>query len=177
MKRKNAPRNFWASSSWCQMLQNDFIDHLSRKGVLRDPGGGVGLRPRDGLSDIDWVGLTKLTPSGFADELAAFHRLSTVEIDRDRRFSALGIVAGEVVCHPQGCEWCGSTGFRGRQGLFEVVEITPTVRRAIGPKTEAAALEQIARSEGMSTMIEDGVAKCRAGVTTVDEVFRVTASL
>jgi general secretion pathway protein E len=57
------------------------------------------------------------------------------------------------------------------------MEVTPPIRKAIGPKTEAAELEQIARSEGMSTMIEDGVARCRTGVTTVDEVFRVTASL
>jgi general secretion pathway protein E len=105
------------------------------------------------------------------------HRLSSAEIDRDRRFSALGFEAGEVVYDPQGCEWCGFTGFRGRQGLFEIVEVTPAVRRAVGPKTEAAELERIARGEGMSTMIEDGVAKCRAGVTTVDEIFRVTASL
>jgi general secretion pathway protein E len=105
------------------------------------------------------------------------HRLSGAEFDRDRRFSALGFETGEVVYGPQGCEWCGSTGFRGRQGLFEIMEVAPAIRRAIGPKTEAAELEQIARSEGMSTMIEDGVAKCRAGVTTVDEVFRVTASL
>jgi general secretion pathway protein E len=105
------------------------------------------------------------------------HQLSAAELDRDRRFSTLGLEAGEVVHRPQGCEWCGSTGFHGRQGLFEVMEVTPTIRRGIGPKTEAAELEQIARSEGMSTMIEDGVAKCRAGVTTVDEVFRVTASL
>ncbi len=57
------------------------------------------------------------------------------------------------------------------------MEVTPLVRKAIGPKTEAAELEKIARSEGMSTMIEDGIAKCRAGLTTIDEVFRVTASL
>jgi general secretion pathway protein E len=58
-----------------------------------------------------------------------------------------------------------------------VIEVTPPVRKAIGPKTEAAELERVARSEGMSTMVEDGVAKCRAGLTTIDEVFRVTASL
>ena len=57
------------------------------------------------------------------------------------------------------------------------MEVTPRVRKAIGPKTGAAELEEIARSEGMSTMIEDGIAKCRVGLTTIDEVFRVTASL
>jgi len=51
------------------------------------------------------------------------------------------------------------------------------VRRAIGPKIDAADLETVARREGMTTMTEDGVAKCRAGITTLDEVFRVTMSL
>jgi general secretion pathway protein E len=105
------------------------------------------------------------------------YRLSGADLDRDQRLAGLGFKAGEIIHHPQGCEWCGFSGFRGRQGLFEVMEVTPRVRKAIGPKTEAAELEEIARSEGMSTMIEDGVAKCRAGVTTIDELFRVTASL
>jgi general secretion pathway protein E len=104
-------------------------------------------------------------------------RLSAGDLARDQRFSALGFKAGEIIHGPGGCEWCGFSGFRGRQGLFEVMEVTPGVRKAIGPKTEAAELEEIARREGMSTMIEDGIAKCRAGVTTIDEVFRVTASL
>jgi general secretion pathway protein E len=89
----------------------------------------------------------------------------------------LGLSSGEVVHDAKGCEWCGFTGFHGRQGLFEVMEVTPRVREAIRPKTEAVALEQIARREGMATMIEDGVGKCRAGLTTIDEVFRVAASL
>jgi general secretion pathway protein E len=105
------------------------------------------------------------------------YRFSGADLDRDQRIAGLGFKPGEIIHHPQGCEWCGFSGFRGRQGLFEVMEVTPRVRKAIGPKTEAAELEEIARSEGMSTMIEDGVAKCRAGVTTVDELFRVTASL
>jgi general secretion pathway protein E len=107
---------------------------------------------------------------------APYH-LSGADLERDQRVAALGFKAGEVVHHPQGCEWCGFSGFRGRQGLFEVMEVTSPVRKAIGPKTEAAEIEEIARSEGMSTMIEDGVAKCRAGLTTIDELFRVTATL
>ena len=69
------------------MLQNDFIAHLARKGVLRDAhaDGSANLRPRDGVGDLDWVALTKLTPSGFADELAAFYRC-----DRVRRNDLVG---------------------------------------------------------------------------------------
>src|SRR5215471_16372550 len=64
------------------MLQSDFMTHLARKGVLRDAravDGGANPRRRDALGDVDWVGLTKLTPSGFADELAAFYGCDRVE--------------------------------------------------------------------------------------------------
>jgi general secretion pathway protein E len=105
------------------------------------------------------------------------HDLTTDEFDSDKRYAALGFQPGDVVHNPKGCEWCGFSGFHGRQGLFEIMEVTPLVREAIHPKTEAVALEEIARREGMSTMIEDGIAKCRAGLTTIDEVFRQTASL
>jgi general secretion pathway protein E len=104
-------------------------------------------------------------------------RLSADEIALDRRCATLGLQAGEIIHDPKGCESCAFTGFRGRQGLFEVMRVSAAVRKAIGPKTEAVELEQVARSEGMTTMVEDGVAKCRAGRTTIDEVFRVTASL
>jgi general secretion pathway protein E len=103
--------------------------------------------------------------------------LTAAEIEKDSRYAALGFGVGDVVCQPVGCDWCGGSGFRGRKGAFEVLEITPRVRQAIGPKTDANELEEVARSEGMMGMVDDGVAKCRAGLTTIDEIFRVTASL
>ena len=105
------------------------------------------------------------------------HQLTPKDLTQDHRYESLGFAIGEVVYQPKGCEWCASTGFRGRQGVFEVMEVSPLLRRAIGPKTDANELEQLARSEGMTTMTEDGVAKCRTGLTTIDEVFRVSASL
>jgi general secretion pathway protein E len=105
------------------------------------------------------------------------HRLTAADLATDERYAALGFRAGDAVHVPKGCQWCASTGFHGRQGAFEVIEVTPRVRQAIGVKTDASDLEKVAREEGMTTMTEDGVAKCRAGITTVDEVFRVTASL
>jgi general secretion pathway protein E len=104
-------------------------------------------------------------------------RLSADDLAADRRCATLGFRVGDVVHDPKGCEACGFSGFRGRKGLFEVIDVSSRVRQAIGPKTEAADLERVARDEGMTSMIADGIAKCRAGVTTIDEVFRVTASL
>jgi len=65
-----------------QMLQSDFVAHLARKGVLRDPRSfdpGAGSRNRNLQDEIDWSGLTKLTPSAFADELAAFYQCGRVQ--------------------------------------------------------------------------------------------------
>jgi general secretion pathway protein E len=105
------------------------------------------------------------------------HQLTANDLAQDHRYETLGFQVGEVIHQPKGCEWCGFTGFRGRKGVFEVMEVTPRVRGAIGPKTDATDLEKVARGQGMTTMTEDGVAKCRAGLTTIDEVFRVSASL
>ena len=105
------------------------------------------------------------------------HCLSEADIACEQRYTTAGLAVGDTIYKPKGCQWCNSSGFRGRKGVFEIIEVTPAVRQAIGPKTEATELEQIARREGMITMTEDGIAKCRSGVTTVEEIFRVAASL
>jgi general secretion pathway protein E len=105
------------------------------------------------------------------------YSLSARDLAEDARYATLGLAVGETLYRPKGCEWCGPSGFRGRKGVFEVIDVTPAIRRAIGPKTDAMELERVARSEGMITMTEDGVAKCRSGLTTIDEIFRVAASL
>jgi general secretion pathway protein E len=111
------------------------------------------------------------------DQCKQPHRLSVGDLAQDHHYASLGFATGDIVHQPKGCDWCAFTGFRGRQGVFELMEVSPLLRRAIGPKTDATELEQVARGEGMTTMTEDGIAKCLAGLTTVDEVFRVTASL
>ncbi len=105
------------------------------------------------------------------------HRLTENDLAPDHRYESLGFCEGEPVYRPKGCELCGFSGFRGRRGLFEVLEVTPAIRNAIGPQTDSADIEKIARREGMTTMAEDGIAKCRQGLTTIDEVFRVTMSV
>jgi general secretion pathway protein E len=110
-------------------------------------------------------------------ECKTMRPLSDAEASADPRYGQLGFSVGDAVYHPTGCEWCGSSGYRGRRGLFEVLPVSAGVRRAVTPRCESAEIEKLARDEGMTTMVEDGVAKCRAGLTTIDEVFRVTMSV
>lgn len=95
---------------------------------------------------------------------------------RESRFVALGLIPGDAVGEPVGCGRCAGSGYRGRQGVFEVLEVTDAIRRPIGLRADDAEIERIARDQGMTTLIEDGLAKCRAGITSVDEILRVTAS-
>ena len=86
----------------------------------------------------------------------------------------VGFAAGDVVHEACGCERCGGSGYRGRAGVFEVLEIAGEVRNLIGAQSDANMLDEAAIKFGMTTMMEDAVAKCRAGVTTVPETLRVT---
>jgi type II secretory ATPase GspE/PulE/Tfp pilus assembly ATPase PilB-like protein len=74
---------------------------------------------------------------------------------------------------PKGCEQC-SNGYRGRNGIYEVMEIDEELRRMISQKATAEDLENKAREKGMLTMIEDGFSKAVMGITSIEEIIRVT---
>ncbi len=102
------------------------------------------------------------------------HILSHGDLEADPRYATLGFKDGEVICEPVGCERCGGTGYRGRQGVFEVLEMNETIRAAMSAHADAGVIDKAAREAGMTTMIEDAIAKCRAGQTSAAEVLRVT---
>ncbi|MDP3941011.1 MAG: GspE/PulE family protein [bacterium] len=79
-----------------------------------------------------------------------------------------------TVYQGQGCKVCNKTGYMGRVGVFEVLEVTNTVRKLITEKRDADVIAQAAIAEGMSTMLDDGLNKIAKGVTTLAEVLRVT---
>jgi general secretion pathway protein E len=108
------------------------------------------------------------------DRCKAQRSLTAQDLARDPRYGMIGFAAGDAVHEACGCERCGGTGYRGRAGVFEVLEITGEVRNLIGAQTDANMLDQAAINSGMTTMLDDAVAKCRAGVTTVPETLRVT---
>ncbi len=73
-----------------------------------------------------------------------------------------------------GCRFCGHTGYKGRTGIFEILEITPSISHLILQKVSSDQILLQARQEGMRTMKEDGIEKVRRGETTIEEVLRVT---
>ncbi len=75
-----------------------------------------------------------------------------------------------------GCPVCHHTGYVGRIGIFEVMPIEGEIRQAITKKSNAGEIQQLAVKAGMTTMLEDGITKVLAGMTTIEEILRVTKS-
>ena len=100
--------------------------------------------------------------------------LSEADFAEDPRLAALGFHVGEALQAPCGCERCGGAGYRGRLGVFEILELSDEIRALIGEKTDGLKIDQAAIRAGMTTMVGDGVAKCRAGLTSPAELLRVT---
>jgi general secretion pathway protein E len=100
--------------------------------------------------------------------------ITEADFAEDPRLGAFGFQCGETFQAPSGCERCGGTGYRGRLGVFEILVLTNEIRELVGEKTDGLKIDQAAIRAGMTTMLDDGVAKCRAGLTSPAEILRVT---
>jgi general secretion pathway protein E len=89
---------------------------------------------------------------------------------------ALGVTdaAGVELFHVKGCDDCRGTGYRGRTGIYELFRITEDSRSLIVRKAPAGEIRRYAVAQGMLTLREDAWAKACAGLTTVEEILRVT---
>src|SRR3989339_608497 len=73
-----------------------------------------------------------------------------------------------------GCEYCGGIGYRGRIGVYEVIEMLPEIQKIIqNPSVTNYDIEQAAVAQGTVLMLQDGILKALKGETTIEEVFRV----
>jgi general secretion pathway protein E len=76
----------------------------------------------------------------------------------------------------RGCEACRNTGFLGRTGIFEVLPLETELKDAVRRGVDLAELRQLVRRRGIPSLLEDGMARVVAGVTTIAEVLRVAGS-
>ena len=76
-----------------------------------------------------------------------------------------------------GCTDCGGTGYRGRSSIVEILAMTDDIRHAVLKSADAGRLHALAVESGMQTMYEHGLDKALAGVTSIEEVLRVTRML
>ncbi len=74
----------------------------------------------------------------------------------------------------KGCTQCNEEGYRGRIGIYEVLEMTPAIAKLVLEKAPAEHLRQAAAGQKMLTMLQDGFIKAKGGITTIEEILRVT---
>ncbi|MDD3845048.1 MAG: type II secretion system ATPase GspE [Syntrophorhabdaceae bacterium] len=94
--------------------------------------------------------------------------------DEVEELMALGMGSGVPIYRGAGCEACAQTGFFGRSGLFEFLLVDEDIRRLTLKGADEGEVKAQARRSGMRTLLEDGIEKVRMGITTLDEVLRVT---
>jgi type IV pilus assembly protein PilB len=83
---------------------------------------------------------------------------------------------GATIIKGEGCIDCNGTGYRGRQGVYEVMPITPKLREMILDRSSAGDIKKTAIGEGMLTLRRDALEKLKRGLTSVEEVLKETAS-
>ena len=95
------------------------------------------------------------------------------------KLKALGLDTGKTGIIPlflgKGCQKCRGTGYLGRTTIHEVLPYTEAIKALTVPDSDLSALTQAARAEGMTSLRESAMEKLEAGVTTYQEVLRVTS--
>ncbi len=74
----------------------------------------------------------------------------------------------------KGCTYCNKTGYRGRMGIYELIVMSNSIRELTFKGETTQAIRKVARKQGMRTLFEDGMIKALKGLTTIDEVLRIT---
>ncbi|HTQ15204.1 MAG TPA: type II secretion system ATPase GspE [Rhizomicrobium sp.] len=88
------------------------------------------------------------------------------------------LAAGPITLHrAKGCEHCNHTGYRGRASIAEVLPMTDAIRQVVLKSPDAGGIQALALAGGMQTMHSHGLKKALAGITTVEEVIRVTRAI
>jgi len=98
------------------------------------------------------------------------------DVDVARLKETLGDLPSPITLyHNKGCDKCGHTGFRGREGIFEIMPVTETIRSAIVAGKSAGNIAQLAFQQRYRPLLHHGFRKALEGVTTLSEVLRVTS--
>jgi general secretion pathway protein E len=86
----------------------------------------------------------------------------------------LGLPEDTPLYRGRGCEVCSNTGFYGRTGLYELLVIDEEIRRMVLRDVDALQIREVAKKQGMLTLLDYGIKRIRDGLTTLSEVLRVT---
>ncbi|MBN2073128.1 MAG: Flp pilus assembly complex ATPase component TadA [Actinobacteria bacterium] len=85
-----------------------------------------------------------------------------------------GILEGRKIYRKVGCSRCNNTGYYGRVGIYSVMVVSRKIRQMLLMRKSTDEIEEVARKEGMRTLLESAAQKVAEGITTIEEMYRVT---
>jgi type IV pilus assembly protein PilB len=131
----------------------------------------MGVEPYLVASALDCVVAQRLARQ-LCDRCRQGYRPSEAEL-QNAGFSDEEVVSIEELYRPEGCSHCGKTGYRGRMGLYEVMPVSEEIERLAAERRSSEDIRRLAIEQGMMPLRDDGLAKVRMGLTSLDEIFRV----
>jgi type II secretory ATPase GspE/PulE/Tfp pilus assembly ATPase PilB-like protein len=102
------------------------------------------------------------------------HCKEPCDVQREQLPPDFELPEGQPIYHGKGCRECRGTGYAGRQGIFELLLLNDELRELVVQRASANILLAAAKRAGLTLLRDDGWSKVRAGLTTVEEVLRVT---
>jgi general secretion pathway protein E len=122
--------------------------------------------------------VTRLTDMGVEPYLLASSLLGVLAQRLVRRLCPVckeaRVEEGRTLWHPVGCDKCGQSGYAGRRGVYELLAIDDSIRTMIHRNASDAEILAAGRANGMRTLREDGERWLASGLTSLEEVMRVT---
>ncbi len=118
----------------------------------------------------------KITPEYEVDLRKDYNIDALLKIMRDEKFCDANVksLTELTFFRGKGCNKCGHSGYKGRRGIYEVMEVTPAIQDLIMKQAPTNQIQEKAIEEGMIMMWQDGFIKCTQGNTTIEEVVRVS---
>jgi type IV pilus assembly protein PilB len=98
----------------------------------------------------------------------------SLDVNLLKQLGAKGDFKGKILFKGRGCTFCRHTGYRGRIGIFELMPIDNEIKSLIMKRVTAEEIKQVAKKKGMKTLREDGLDKVFEGITTLEEVMKIT---
>ena len=101
-------------------------------------------------------------------------QLSSLKDSEIKELQGVGSLEAATFYKGKGCERCNNEGYKGRGGIYEVLEVSEAIQKLISGNATATEIDNQAKEEGMFSIMEDGIIKAMRGTTTIEEVLRVT---
>ena len=129
----------------------------------------MGIEPFLTASSVDCVVAQRL-----ARKLCSHCKRRTIVPPQALADAEIRVGAELEAYEPVGCSRCNQSGYKGRVGIFSVMKMSERIKEMTVTQAAEAEIATVAREEGMLTLREDGVSKVRSGMTSLEEVLRVT---